>query len=368
MKDEKYMKMAIELAKLGCGAVNPNPMVGAVIVKEGRVIARGYHEKYGGLHAERNAFKNCRESCEGATLYVTLEPCCHYGKTPPCTEAIIKHKIARVVIGLMDPNPLVAGKGIQILKEHGILVTTGVLEAECRQINEVFLHYIKEKKPYVVMKYAMTMDGKIATRTGKSQWITNEQSREHVHETRNQYTAIMIGIGTVLKDDPLLTCRIPNGRNPIRIVCDTSLQTPILSRLVQTAKEVRTIIATAEKDENKHKQYLQAGCDVMVIPKKDGHLDLRQLVLELGKKEIDSILLEGGAILNESALRNQIVQKVQTYIAPKIIGGEMAKTPVGGIGVDRFEECYQLVNSKIYHFGEDLLIESEVRYPCLQES
>ena len=233
MTDKYYMKTAIDLAKKGYGYVSPNPVAGAVIVKNGRIIGEGFHEKYGSLHAERNALASCTEDPEGATMYVTLEPCCHYGKQPPCTEAIIDAKLARVVVGTRDPNPLVAGKGINILKEHGISVTEDVLKEECININEIFMHYIQSKTPFVCMKYAMTMDGKIACYTGDSKWVTGETARNHVHHQRHKYTAIMVGIGTVLADDPLLTSRIENGRDPVRIICDTYLRTPPGSQIVK---------------------------------------------------------------------------------------------------------------------------------------
>ena len=223
MTDEFYMRRAIELAKKGRGWTNPNPMVGAVIVKNGSIIGEGYHEKCGELHAERNAIASLTESAEGATLYVTLEPCCHYGKQPPCTLAIVEHGIKKVYVGSDDPNDKVAGKGIEFLREHGVEVETGVMKAACDAINPVFFHYITTKLPYVVMKYAMSMDGKIAAYTGKSQWITGEAARQHVQETRNWLKGIMVGCNTVLQDDPALTCRIEGGRNPVRIVCDLSL-------------------------------------------------------------------------------------------------------------------------------------------------
>ena len=208
---QEYMRRALALAQRGAGHVNPNPMVGCVIVKDGKIIGEGWHEHIGGLHAERNAFAHCTEDCTGADLYVTLEPCCHWGRTPPCTDAVIEHKIGRVFVGCLDPNPLVAGKGAQILRDAGIEVETGVCEDECRRVNEVFFHYITHKTPFVTLKYAMTLDGKIAAHTGDSRWVTGETARRHVHETRNRLPAIMVGIGTVLEDDPLLTCRIDGG-------------------------------------------------------------------------------------------------------------------------------------------------------------
>ena len=230
-EDEKYMVLAMELAKKGYGYTAPNPVVGAVIVKNGCIIGQGYHEKYGEPHAERNALASCTQSPEGATIYVTLEPCCHHGKQPPCTDAIIEAGIGRVVTGSGDPNPLVGGKGIQILRDHGIQVTEHVLREECDRLNQVFFHYIQTGRPYVTMKYAMTMDGKIAAYTGASRWVTGEEARHHVHEQRKKNTAIMVGIGTVLADDPMLNCRIEGGRNPVRIICDTHLKMPLTSKI-----------------------------------------------------------------------------------------------------------------------------------------
>jgi len=365
--DIYYMSQALEQAKKGAGYVNPNPMVGAVIVKDGDIIGRGYHMRYGEFHAERNALADCKESPEGATIYVTLEPCCHYGKTPPCTEAIIESGIKRVVVGSGDSNPLVAGKGIQILKSKGIEVTEHVLQKECDDLNEVFFHYIQKKIPYVVMKYAMTMDGKIATVSGLSKWITGEQARQRVQEDRHRYMGIMVGVGTILADDPLLTCRIPNGRNPIRIICDTALRTPVNAQIVRTAKEILTIIATCDTNVRKHKMYQKEGCEILVVPKAKGHVDIKHLMYELGGRKIDSILLEGGGTLNWSCLENGIVQKVQSYVAPKIFGGAGAKTPVSGTGVDSPSQCYKLQPVNIEHLGEDILVESKVM-SCSRES
>lgn len=362
MNEENYMKMAIALAKKGIGKVSPNPLVGAVIVKDHAVIGEGYHEKYGTLHAERNALKNCKVSPSGATMYVTLEPCCHYGKTPPCTEAIIENGIKKVVIGALDPNEKVAGKGIDILRKAGIVVEIGILEKECLALNAIFFHYITQKTPYVLMKYAMTMDGKIATTTGKSRWITNEQSRAYVHQMRNQYTAIMVGIGTVLADNPDLTCRMENGNHPIRIVCDSTLKTPLDSRLVATAKEVKTLIATTNTDENLHQKYEMQGVEIVITSADHGKVNLKELMQILGEKGIDSILLEGGAGLNFSALQSEIVQAVQTYIAPKIFGGATAKSPIGGDGFASVLNKVSLTQKRVVHFDTDILIESEVAY------
>jgi diaminohydroxyphosphoribosylaminopyrimidine deaminase/5-amino-6-(5-phosphoribosylamino)uracil reductase len=369
----EYMRRAIELAQRGIGAVNPNPLVGAVIVRDGEILAEGWHERYGGLHAERNAIKHFYEknpdgSLKGATIYVTLEPCCHYGKTPPCTEAIIENKFGKVIIGSSDPNPLVAGKGVQILRNAGIEVVTDFMIKECDKLNYVFFHYISTKTPYVVMKYAMTLDGKIATVSGKSKWITSEKSRENVHKDRNRYMAIMAGVGTVIADNPMLNCRLENNkntRNPIRIICDTNLRTPIKSLIVETADKIRTIIATACCDKEKQKPYIYKGCEIIEIPiskaENEGKsIDLNILMKKLGEMGIDSILLEGGATLNFSALNAGIVNRVQAYISPKIFGGSTAKTPVGGEGFSEVSEAVEFVNTKITNFGKDILFEAEV--------
>lgn len=360
MREEEYMKIALELAQKGCGWTSPNPMVGAIIVKEGRIIGQGWHEKYGQLHGERNALASCTESPKDATMYVTLEPCCHYGKQPPCVDAILEAGVKRVVVGSDDPNPLVQGKGIQILRDHGVEVTEHVLRQECDKLNEVFFHYIQTKRPFVVMKYAMTLDGKIAAYTGESKWITGEEARNHVHRQRHRYRAIMVGVGTVLADDPLLTCRLPGGRNPIRIICDTNLQTPMTSQIVATAKEIPTILATCCTDREKHCAYEKNGCRILTVEQKDGHVDLSLLMETLGQEQIDSILLEGGGTLNWAALESGIVRKVQAYIGPKLFGGQTAKTPIEGKGVPSPDKGFYLQNSVVTTLGEDFLIESEV--------
>ena len=330
--------------------------------KQGRIIGEGWHRKYGDLHAERDALASCRESPAGATMYVTLEPCCHYGKQPPCVDAIIEAGIRRVVVGSDDPNPLVNGRGIAILKGHGIDVTEHVLKDECDRLNESFFHFIRTGRPYVVMKYAMTMDGKLATYTGASKWITGAAARASVAELRHRLTAIMLGVGTVIADDPLLTCRMEGGKNPVRIICDTHLRTPLEARVVQTAAAVPTILATCCRDEARIRQYEDQGCQVLKVKERGGHVDLSDLMTLLGRQKIDSILLEGGGTLNAAALSCGIVQKLETYIAPKLFGGSMAKTPVEGKGVPDPSQAILLKNSQVTRLGDDFLIESEVVY------
>ena len=372
MPEEKYMRRAIELAKKGSGHVNPNPLVGAVIVRDGEIIGEGYHECYGQLHAERNAIANAKKrgnSLEGSTIYVTLEPCCHYGKTPPCTEAIIEEKIARVVVGSDDPNPLVSGKGFQMLREKGIEVIPHFLKEECDAMNHVFFHYIRTGTPYVAMKYAMTMDGKIACYTGDSKWVTGEESRAHVQTLRNQYKGIMAGIGTVLADDPMLNCRIEGGRDPIRIIADSHLRIPIDSQLVRTAGQQPLIVACLpDADEEKAAQLQEKGVEVLRIPgvttaditeEQKEVISLPVLMKELGARKIDGILLEGGGQLNESALQAGIVDRIYCYIAPKIFGGAQAKTPVEGQGLTRAADAWQFNRIGMQEFGQDILLEYE---------
>ncbi|MBQ9156962.1 MAG: bifunctional diaminohydroxyphosphoribosylaminopyrimidine deaminase/5-amino-6-(5-phosphoribosylamino)uracil reductase RibD [Eubacterium sp.] len=369
MPEEKYMRRAIELAKKGSGRVNPNPLVGAVIVKDGQVLAEGYHECYGKLHAERNAIAHAREAgvdIKGSTIYVTLEPCSHYGKQPPCALALIEEGIARVVVGSDDPNPLVSGRGYQMLRDQGVEVITHFLKEECDAINDVFFHYIQTKTPYVAMKYAMTMDGKIACHTGDSRWVTGEESRAYVQKLRNHYKGIMAGIGTVLADDPMLNCRIEGGRDPVRIICDDHLRIPMESQLVSTAKKQLLIIACLpDADAEKEKALTDAGAVVLRIPAAQAAddcrdrktLDLKILMKELGARSIDGILLEGGGTLNESAVRAGIVQRAYCFIAPKIFGGSLAKTPVEGQGVSLARDAWHFTRVGMESFGQDIMLE-----------
>lgn len=364
-KKEDYMRRALELAKRGEGYTSPNPMVGCVVVKDDRIISEGWHERYGEFHAERNALLRCKEDPTGADLYVTLEPCCHYGKTPPCTEIIIEKKIGRVFVGSMDSNPLVAGKGVQILKDAGIEVETGILGDACRRLNEVFYHYMETGMPYCVMKYAMTLDGKIACVTGDSKWVTGEAAREHVHLLRKRYKGILVGIGTVLADDPMLNCRIEDGVDPVRIVCDSSLRIPEDAQLVKTAKDIPTIIACCAKhlagdDVQKKVQVLEAA-GIQVLVQDTDQVDLRKLMKTLAAEKIDSILIEGGAAIHASALEAGIVNKVYAYIAGKLVGGKAAPTPIGGAGIPVMANAVQLHEMSIKTFGEDICISGYVK-------
>ena len=354
---EKYMRLAIELAKKAEGFTNPNPMVGAVIVKDGKVVAGGYHHRYGDLHAERDALKNFSEGfIKDATMYVTLEPCCHTGKQPPCTEAIVESGIKHVVIGSRDPNPLVHGKGVAFLRDHGVEVTEDFLRDECDALNPVFFKYISEKIPYVVLKYAMTADGKIATATGESKWITGEDSRSEVQRMRHRYMAIMVGIGTVLADDPMLNVRIEGLKSPVRVICDSHLRVPVESNIVRTAQDIRTIVAFADGDVLKQKALSECGVELMNVPASDGRVDVAALIKKLGESGIDSVFVEGGGTLNDSLRAAGVVDRVECFVAPKIFGGTDAKSPVEGIGIGSIGDALKLSLENVRKIGDDVLL------------
>lgn len=382
--DIDYMYRAIELAKLGEGWTSPNPLVGAVIVKEGKILGEGYHHKYGCFHAERDALKDCLEkgnNPEGSTMFVTLEPCCHHGKQPPCTEAIVEAGIKKVIVGSRDPNPLVAGKGVQFLREHNVEVETDFLKDECDALNPIFFHYITKKLPFVALKYAMTMDGKIATKSGKSQWITNETSREFVHALRHKYSAILAGIGTVLSDDPMLNCRsekIQNAKNPVRVILDSNLRLPLESRIVQSAKDIKTIVACVSSNEtdfcSRAARLQEKGVIVWKFDPEENRATtplacqaptpnqkptppIRQVLSRLATEEkIDSILVEGGGQVNYSVLESGLVNKIYCFVAPKIFGGE-AKSPVMGFGVENPSNSFNFKLEKTTILDGDILLE-----------
>lgn len=349
------MRRAIELAKKGLGFTNPNPMVGAVLVQNNQIISEGYHQAYGGPHAEVHAIGDLN-NLEDATLYVTLEPCCHYGKTPPCTEKIIQAGIKKVVVATLDPNPLVAGNGVKILREHGIEVIVGVLEAESRKMNEIFNHFILHQTPFVFMKYAMTLDGKIACHNGQSKWITNEKARRHVHETRQQVMGIMVGVQTIINDDPKLDCRRSvASKDPIAIILDSSGRIPLTAKVLKPGMILATTYAL---DSEKESILLEKGIEIIKTNGVHGQVDLKALMRILGQKKIDSVLVEGGGAVHGSLLSQGLVNKVQAYIAPKFIGD--------GIGlmkhfkVDHMSEAKTLNHISITTFDEDILIEGYV--------
>lgn len=358
--DRVFMERAIELSMNGVGYVNPNPLVGAVIVKNGKIIGEGYHEFYGGPHAEVNAFKNAVEDVKGAAMYVTLEPCSHYGKTPPCADEIVRRGISRVVVGMKDPNPFVAGRGIDILKNAGIRVSVGVCEEKVKKINEIFIKYITTGRPFCILKTAMTLDGKIASVTGDSKWISSEESREFVHRLRHRTSGIMAGIGTVLKDDPMLNTRLNDIKpsDPTRIIVDSTARIPLTARVLNMESSAKTIIAATDRaDRAKLDKISALGAEIIITPEKDNRVDLNFLMTELGKRGIDSILLEGGGELNFSALKNGVVDKIISFIAPKIIGGVLSKTPVGGAGIEKMKDALKVKDIDVCKFGEDILVE-----------
>lgn len=357
-EDLGFMHRAAELALRGEGCVNPNPLVGAVVVQGGKVIGEGWHERYGGLHAERNALAACTVSAEGATMYVTLEPCCHYGKTPPCTEAIIAAGIARVVVGMEDPNPLMAGAGLAQLRKAGIEVTCGLLEPELRTMNRIFLKYIVSRQPWVTLKSAMTLDGKIASYTGDSRWVTGETARGRVQELRRHHMAILAGIGTVIADDPMLNCRLfGEPRQPIRVVVDSAARMGLESQIVRTAQQYRTIVAHTDRAEAAHLEALRrAGVVCWRCVEEEGHVSVGDLLTQMGQAGIDSLLLEGGGTLNEAFLRGGFIDEVKLFIAPKLIGGRDAKTPIEGVGLAKMADAVKLKEMKVEQIGEDLLL------------
>ncbi|MDY6267614.1 MAG: bifunctional diaminohydroxyphosphoribosylaminopyrimidine deaminase/5-amino-6-(5-phosphoribosylamino)uracil reductase RibD [Selenomonadaceae bacterium] len=356
------MREALRIARNAEGRTSPNPLVGAVIVKDGRIVAEGWHRKAGTPHAEVHALRMAGDLAKGATLYVTLEPCAHYGRTGPCAKAVAEAGIARVVIAMQDPNPKVAGKGIAILREAGIDVTCGVLEDEARRLNEVFLHWITTGLPFVVLKTAMTLDGKIATATGDSQWISNETSRLRVHEMRDRYDAILVGIGTELHDDPSLTTRLPDraGKNPVRIIVDSQARTPLDAHVV-TDGRAKTIIATTEAAPNERVEALQAAGVTVLACGSGPEVDLRLLMQQLGQKEIASVFVEGGGQVAFSLLQNGLVDKVHAFVAPKIVGGAAARTPVEGEGFQHLADAVELIGLTAEPVAGDLLLTAYVK-------
>ena len=363
-QDMLFMTEALRLAEQARGRTSPNPMVGAVLVKDGRIIGKGYHTKAGAPHAEIEALRAAGENPAGATLYVTLEPCCHYGKTPPCTDALRRAGIRRVAAAMVDPNPKVSGQGLAQLRDAGVEVEVGLLENAARRLNEAFITYQTTGLPFVIAKFAMSLDGKIATKTGASKYLTNEISRAYVHRLRDQMDAIMVGVGTIRADNPLLTTRLPDGsgKNPRRVIIDTHLATPVTANVLTNLTTARTTIFTGADVDLQHvQQFREKGVDIRTVPyDKDGRLDLRQVLAVLGKQEILSVLLEGGAEINGSAFISGLVDKVLVFLAPLIIGGKDAPSPVEGSGIETLPEAVRLTQVTTQRFGEDILIEGYV--------
>ena len=358
----KFMRRALELAARG--RTSPNPMVGAVIVKAGEIVGEGYHHKAGTPHAEVHAINSAGEKAKGAQLYVTLEPCCHRGRTPPCTKAIIQAGISSVVMAMYDPNPLVPGKGKAMLENYGITVQSGLLEQEARKLNEFYIKYITTGLPFVILKSAMSLDGKIATYTGKSKWITSETSRRKVHEIRDTVDAILVGIGTVINDNPSLTTRLMDrkGKDAVRIIVDSDARIPLPSKVLNLDSTAPTLIAVTPKAlEDKISQLKSAGAEVIVIPERnDGRVNLKALMEGLGKREITSVMIEGGSEINASALKEGIVDKVMIFIAPKFIGGRTAPGLLGGQGIEHLSSAIGLRDIQVSKLGEDILVEGYI--------
>ena len=359
LRNEEYMREALRIATKARGRTSPNPMVGAVIVKDGRIIAEGWHRQAGTPHAEVHALKMAGNLAKGATLYVTLEPCSHFGRTPPCANAIIQAGIRKVVAAMSDPNPKVAGRGFQILRDAGIEVEVGICEDEARKLNEVFLKWVTTDKPFVTLKTAMSLDGKIATSTGQSQWITSETSRRRVHELRDIHDGIMVGIGTILADNPSLTTRIEGGKNPVRIIVDSNARTPLNSNVVIDGQAKTIISVTKNAPTARLLSLTSAGVEIIVAG--DGaNVDLNLLMNEIAKREITSIFVEGGGTLNFSLLEAGLVDKVYAFIAPKIIGGGEALTSVEGEGFKNLANAIQLKDISTEMIDNDVLISGYV--------
>ncbi len=360
MSDEFYMKRALTLARKGTGWVSPNPMVGAVIVKYNRIIAEGWHQRYGEAHAEINAIRAAKVPLEGATLYVTLEPCHHHGKTPPCVESVIAAQFERVVIGMVDPNPLVAGKSIRAMKNQGIYITTGVLEQDCRELNETFIKYMETGMPYVTVKFAQTLDGRIATATGHSQWISGEKSRRYAHQLRSLHDAVLVGSGTVFKDDPELTVRHVKGRNPLRIVIDPTLEIPLDAKILHDQDQARTLIVTRPQAAPAKQKHIQAmGVEILTVSQGKGNIfDLKTLFATLAQRKISSILVEGGAGLITSVFREGLADRVVAIVAPKIVGDGL--NTVGNLGITDMNQALKLSFKKISRSGPDVILDGRV--------
>lgn len=361
------MARALELAEKGRGRTSPNPMVGAVIVKNGEIIGEGFHPRAGQPHAEIFAIRMAGEFTRGSELYVNLEPCCHYGRTPPCTEAIIQARISKVHLAMLDPNPLVAGKGALALEAAGTRTVVGECEQEARLLNEVFIHWMVTRTPFVTAKYGMTLDGKIATRTGDSRWITNDESRTFSHHLRDQVDAILVGVDTVIKDNPMLTTRLDAAEvsHPLRIVMDSKGRIPLTARVLDPSLPGKTLLATTRAFPDEKRQILiDMGIEVLVCPDEGSRVDPAALLRLLGSRDITSLLVEGGGTVLASFLEKGLVNKMLAFIAPLIIGGREAPTPVAGRGVDRMADAWQLTGIEVQRLGSDVLV---VGYPKRRE-
>ncbi len=371
MDDAYWMKRVLRLAEKGRGRTSPNPMVGAILLKDSKVVGEGYHAKAGEAHAEIVALERARQEARGATLYLNLEPCSHYGKTPPCAPRVIEAGIGRVVIGMEDPNPLVKGKGIGILRGAGLDVQVGILEEECRRLNEAFCKYILQKVPFVILKVAATLDGKIAARSGDSKWISGEASRRLVHRLRDQVDGVLVGIGTVLKDNPLLTARIKGGRDPYRIVLDSRLRIPEEAKLIGTSPSKAIIAATESASREKIEKLEKKGVRILIFDSKEGRIDLKACLSKLGEIGVMSLLVEGGSRVNGSLLDEGLIDKLLIFFSPRLMGDPQAPGIFGGRGAARLQEAIGLREIRMKRVGEDVFLEGYLeseRKQCSLES
>ncbi|MRR33734.1 bifunctional diaminohydroxyphosphoribosylaminopyrimidine deaminase/5-amino-6-(5-phosphoribosylamino)uracil reductase RibD [bacterium] len=360
------MRRALSLARKGVGKTSPNPAVGCVVVQAGEVVGEGWHRKAGTPHAEIHALRRAAERARGADIYVTLEPCSHHGRTPPCADALIAAGVARVFIGMQDPNPLVSGKGMAALRAAGIRVECGLLERECRLLNEPFIKHVTSGLPFVILKSAMTLDGRTATASGDSKWVTSEKSRKYVHKLRAMVDAVMVGVGTVVADDPQLTCRMGvRGRDPLRVIVDSRMRIPLDSALLSMASPAKTVIATITEDPARAAELEARGAEIVLCKEEGGKVDLADLLARLGSRGIQSILLEGGRELAGTALRKGLVDKFLFFYAPKLLGGADGFGLFAGEGPARMADAQVIRDVVIKRFGEDILVEGYPEKTCL---
>lgn len=360
--DEKYMQLALDLAANAKGQTNPNPLVGAIIVKDGVIVGTGFHRKAGEPHAEVHAFRMAGEHAKGATLYVTLEPCSHYGKTPPCANLVKESEVSRVVVAMQDPNPDVAGRGIKLLRDTGIEVEVGVLEAQSRRLNERFIHNMLTNRPFIIAKYAMTLDGKIAAHTGHSKWVTGEAAREDVHHIRHEVDAILVGVGTVITDNPILTTRLKegSGKNPIRIIMDSLLRTPAYAHILNVDEAKTILVCSEDVKQEKIQSFEEKGITVLPVRHEHKGLVIDDMLEKLYQLGITDILVEGGSTVNASFLQSGAINKYIVYVAPKVLGGRLSLTPVAGHSATTMDEAFDVEFDSFEKVGEDLRI---IAYP-----
>ncbi len=358
------MKRALTLARKGIGKTTPNPAVGCVIVRDGRIVGEGWHKKAGTPHAEVHALAMAGNAARGADVYVTLEPCCHTGKTPPCSDALIRAGVKRVVAGMADPNPLVNGGGLNALRRAGIETVSGVLEDDCRAINRPFIKHVTSGHPFVTYKCAITLDGKVATVTGDSRWISCDESRKFVHRLRSRCDAVMVGVDTIITDNPQLTVRHVKGRNPLRIIVDSTLRTPCSVGVLSGPLAKMTIIATTETNPRIHRRYQKSGATVLVCRRLDGRVDLADLWGHLGKRGIQSILLEGGSRLAAEALKQGLIDECIFFYAPKVIGSD-GFSPFAVTGITGMAQAIPFTNLKVQRMGSDVMVTTRPEKPCL---